>query len=216
MGKIDPPPAPRATEPQTATPRSIWDHPLGVVLGGVVLLGAGFVAGRNSRPAATVPQPSERVIVYEKPGPAQAPLPARVEASASPAIAPAAPMQNASAQVVAQAMPAAVPPPTPTVVPTPAPKEWRIVGVDAKVTESNDSWWRYAWKLTLANDSSVPLVFEATIEFQDAEGFVIDTAREYRLTVGPYLQDTFTGSALIRVPGAERVARTNAKVGIRK
>ncbi|MBK8536912.1 MAG: hypothetical protein IPL59_18545 [Candidatus Competibacteraceae bacterium] len=62
-------------------------------------------------------------------------------------------------------------------------KKWRIVEVDSKVTESNNSWWRYAWRLTLANDSEQPMIFHATIEFQDADGFVIDENRANQLIV---------------------------------
>lgn len=46
------------------------------------------------------------------------------------------------------------------------------------MTESNNSCGRYAWRLTLANDSQQPMLFDAMIEFQDADGFVIDHISE--------------------------------------
>jgi hypothetical protein len=93
-------------------------------------------------------------------------------------------------------------------------RQWRIVEISSKVTESNKSWWRYAWRLTLANDSQKPMIFNATIEFQDADGFVIDQDFESSLVVPSATEETFTGFALVRVPGAERVQKTLAKVGL--
>lgn len=103
----------------------------------------------------------------------------------------------------------------PAAAPAPAERKWSIVEVDSRVTESNDSWWRYAWKLTLRNDDSSDLAFDATIEFQDGEGFVIDSDRQHGLFVPAGSERTFTGYDLVNVPGASRVARTNAKVAPR-
>ena len=96
----------------------------------------------------------------------------------------------------------------------PTQKEWRIVEIDSRVTESNNSWWRYAWQLKLANDSQKPMVFDATIEFQDADGFVIDQDTERGL-IPATSEKTFTGYKLITVPGAAKVSKTLAKVGVK-
>lgn len=82
------------------------------------------------------------------------------------------------------------------------------------MTESNNSWWRYAWRLTLANDSQQPMLFDAMIEFQDADGFVIDQDSERGL-IPATSEKTFTGYKLITVPGAAKVAKTIAKVGVK-
>ena len=103
----------------------------------------------------------------------------------------------------------------PAAAPALAERKWSIVQVDSRVTESNDTWWRYAWKLTLRNDDSSDLAFDATIEFQDGEGFVIDSDQEHGLLVPAGSEKTFTGYALVSMPGASRVARTNAKVAPR-
>jgi hypothetical protein len=95
-----------------------------------------------------------------------------------------------------------------------AEKDWEIVSVDSKVTESNDTWWKYAWKLTMRNKGSTPHAFSATIEFQDKDGFIIDTGRSDTIVVQPNADNTATGFALIRTPGASNVARTLAKVGV--
>ena len=103
----------------------------------------------------------------------------------------------------------------PAAAPALAERKWSIVQVDSRVTESNDTWWRYAWRLTLRNDDSSDLAFDATIEFQDGEGFVIDSDQEHGLLVPAGSEKTFTGYALVSMPGASRVARTNAKVAPR-
>ncbi len=91
-------------------------------------------------------------------------------------------------------------------------RDWDIVEVDSRVTERNDTWWRYAWKLTLKNKSESPQRFEAEIEFQDADGFVIDSGSASGLIVPANSDKVFTGYELVRTPGAARVAKTNAKV----
>lgn len=96
----------------------------------------------------------------------------------------------------------------------PQEKQWRIVEIDSRVTESNSSWWRYAWQLKLANDSQQPMVFDAKIEFQDADGFVIDQDNENGL-IPASAEKTFTGYKLISVPGAMKVQKTMAKVSVR-
>lgn len=104
--------------------------------------------------------------------------------------------------------------------PTPEPPKpeklnWSITNIDSRVTESNSSWQKYAWRLELKNDEDYPLSFNATIEFQDADGFIIDDDREYGIYVPAKSEKTFTGSTLIKVPGAYKVQKTNAKVGLK-
>ncbi len=74
----------------------------------------------------------------------------------------------------------------PATAPAAAPDEAssvEIVSIDARVTESNSTWSRFAWILKIRNSSNQPRQFNATIEFQDADGFVIDTDDEYGLVV---------------------------------
>ncbi|MHB8797139.1 MAG: hypothetical protein ACYDBY_01630 [Thermoanaerobaculia bacterium] len=110
---------------------------------------------------------------------------------------------------------AANPPAAPASAAAPTERKWSIVEVDSRVTETNDTWWRYAWKLTLRNDAASDLAFDATIEFQDGDGFVIDSDQEHGLLVPAGSEKTFTGYDLVSMPGASRVARTNAKVAPR-
>ena len=101
-----------------------------------------------------------------------------------------------------------------TEVPTPpTEQDWRIVSVDTRVTESNTVWSKYAWKLTLQNDSDQPHVFRGTIEFQDSDGFIVDTGSANDMFVPAKSEQVFTGYALIRAEVAGKVAGTVAKIG---
>lgn len=90
-----------------------------------------------------------------------------------------------------------------------------IIDVSTRVTERNDSWWRFAWILVLRNNTSAPISASATIEFVDADGFVIDEDNEYRLGVPANSQREFTGSKLVSMPGAGNVSGVRAKAGAR-
>src|ERR1035438_3899762 len=53
----------------------------------------------------------------------------------------------------------------------PTTQDWHVVSIKSRVTESNDVYSQYSWKLTIRNDSDLPAVFYGTVEFQDADGF---------------------------------------------
>jgi len=90
--------------------------------------------------------------------------------------------------------------------------EWSIVDIDARVTEQNDTWWRYSWILTLKNDTPNPILFDATIEFLDTDGFIIDDDREYNMIIPANTQKTFTGYVFIDSSVAPNVSKVSAKV----
>ena len=92
-------------------------------------------------------------------------------------------------------------------------KSWHIVSVGTRVTESNDVWSKYAWKLTLRNDSDQAQVFRGTIEFQDSDGFIVNSNTATDMLVPAKSEQVFTGYALIRAKIAGTVARTVAKIG---
>jgi len=86
----------------------------------------------------------------------------------------------------------------------------KIVEIDARVTEKNNSWWKYAWKLTIRNSGSLPFSLSATVEFQDKDGFIIDEDNEYGLVVPAGATKTFTGYQLIDTEVAINVAQIGA------
>jgi len=90
--------------------------------------------------------------------------------------------------------------------------EWEIISIKSRITETNDVWWKHAWRLSLKNKSSEMLFFDATIEFQDKDGFIIDVDRVFDLVLPPHTEKVFTGSAMVDLPGARRVENTQAKV----
>lgn len=91
-------------------------------------------------------------------------------------------------------------------------KDWALVSVESRVTESNSVWSRFAWKLKLRNDSPAPHLFQAKIEFQDRDGFIVDTNDAYNLLVPGQSEQEFTGFALIKAEVVGSVSRAAAKV----
>ena len=133
--------------------------------------------------------------------------------------APAAVMpQNALSSVGRRNTFTSTPPHSETTPPraTTTERDWEIVEVNSKVTESNDQWWKYAWRLTIRNKGVAAHAFSGTIKFQDKDGFIVDEDRTGTLIVQPNAEDTFTGYALIRMPGANSVAQTIAEVGVQQ
>jgi len=89
---------------------------------------------------------------------------------------------------------------------------FEIVDISTRVTESNSTWWKYAWKLTLRNKSDQTLRLDAHIEFLDQDGFVVDDTFENNLILRAGEEDTFTGYDLIDAEIANNVEKVNAKV----
>lgn len=87
-----------------------------------------------------------------------------------------------------------------------------ITDSDARVTERNDTWWKFAWKVTVKNMSASAVVVRATMEFLDKDGFIVDTDDGDGMVVPPNGQETASGFALITMPSATTVAKTAAKV----
>lgn len=88
----------------------------------------------------------------------------------------------------------------------------KVESIDSRITETNDVWARYAWKLAVSNSGDNTISFGVHIEWQDADGFVIDDDNESGLAVQAHGTETFTGYELIRYPGAFRVSKIEAKL----
>lgn len=87
-----------------------------------------------------------------------------------------------------------------------------ILDISTKVTEKNNVWWRFAWKLTLKNNQDKNASVDATIKFFDKENFIIDTDDEYGIYIGSWSVKTITGNTLVRVPGASNVTKTGVSI----
>jgi len=90
--------------------------------------------------------------------------------------------------------------------------EVTIVAVDSRIMETNSVWWKYAWILTLQNETGKTLGLKAQIEWLDADGFVIDHDTEYDLVIKPGAQGVFRGESLITSSVARNVSSITASV----
>jgi hypothetical protein len=86
-----------------------------------------------------------------------------------------------------------------------------IIAATWKVTEQNQSWWRVAYQVQVRNGGSSASPRTIEVKFLDSEGFEIDDERVYNASVSPGETKTFTGSALINVPGAANVKSIKAE-----
>ena len=98
-----------------------------------------------------------------------------------------------------------------TAPPASAQDAIHIKEVKSRVTESNSTWGKHAWQVELRSMAQRPRSCRLTIEWLDADGFVIDDDREYiqLRCCGAY--DTFRGYALIRQPASQAVDSVSAK-----
>ncbi len=98
--------------------------------------------------------------------------------------------------------------PTPTSLPVA-----ELIDIETRVTEQGGNvWWRFAYRLTIRNNSDSPLSLGAKIEWQDADGFIIDSTRERDLLLAVGQERTFTGDKLISLPGARNVSQVFASL----
>lgn len=89
----------------------------------------------------------------------------------------------------------------------------RMTDAHAVVTEANDSWRRFAWRLTLQNVSSQALTFTLKVEFTNSEGYTIDKDVVYGVSLPPGGSRAMSGDTIISMPAALNVAgiRGNAE-----
>jgi len=94
----------------------------------------------------------------------------------------------------------------------PQQKSIEIMDVSTKVTEQNSVWWKYAWVLTLKNNTTRDRSVTAELKWVDADGFVVDSATEYSLTIPAGEEKTFNDFALISTPGSADVEGIQAEL----
>lgn len=86
---------------------------------------------------------------------------------------------------------------------------FEVLSSTAKVTERNDLWWRFGYRVTVRNNgiNTHAQLFE--IQFLDAQGYVIDSTYT-RMAIKPGTTQIITGDTVINVPGAARVSSLKA------
>lgn len=72
-----------------------------------------------------------------------------------------------------------------------------ILSAGTKVTEQNSVWWKYSWIFKVKNNRDRDYVVNANLEWVDAEGYVVETAQEYNLTIPAGEEKIFSGYELI-------------------
>ena len=102
----------------------------------------------------------------------------------------------------------------PVAPPLEADPAFEIVKIDARITESNDAWSRFAWKLIMKNLSGNPLTFHASIEFLDQDGFVVADAFQPNLLLRPDGEQPFTGYELVMDSIVGTIKVVQAKIGL--
>lgn len=81
-----------------------------------------------------------------------------------------------------------------------ASADWKIVGVQSRITSRDSSGITFGWKVTIRNDSSTPGNFVGQVHFLDKDGFEI--ANDYfnlgdNLLVPPGSEHIFSGSTFL-------------------
>lgn len=102
-----------------------------------------------------------------------------------------------------------------TAPPAPTLPVLQIVDVDYAVTEKNSTWWRFSWKLDVANSTEKARAFAARIKFLDINGFILDQDTEAVLHIKGWDRQVYTGFALIRAANAPKVYQANAAITLR-
>jgi len=87
-----------------------------------------------------------------------------------------------------------------------------LADLAVRVTEQNTVFWRFAWRLTATNTTDAPLTFDATIDMQDGDGFIVDTDTAYGLTLASGATETFTGFALVTADVADTIQLYDAHI----
>lgn len=91
-------------------------------------------------------------------------------------------------------------------------ENWEIIDITTKITEQNSVYWQFAWRLTVKNNLVRTIKLSGKIEFQDAEGFIVDTDGLYSIIVPANSSKTFTGVAMVSTSIAPKIAGTVVKL----
>ena len=100
---------------------------------------------------------------------------------------------------------------TPTLLPVatvanPAEPDYEITRIEGKVTESNDIFEKNAWIMEVKNNGDQALLIDATIDFEDVDGFIVSQDFKFGLYIGANEIKEFTGVVLIPLESSLTVA----------
>lgn len=88
-----------------------------------------------------------------------------------------------------------------------------IIDVSYRVTERNNTWWRFSWIMKIHNTGLESLSgLHAKIKFLDSGGFIVDTDDVYGISLGVNQERTIRDYQLINVPEASTVQSITAHI----
>ncbi len=93
-----------------------------------------------------------------------------------------------------------------------APPELEVTNVEYRITEKNNVWWRFSWKISVWNRGNEPARFNAVVNFFEQQGFIVDRSYALQLYIAASDSRSFDGSALINVSIAPKIARATGEV----
>lgn len=95
--------------------------------------------------------------------------------------------------------------------PIPTTKVVDVLSATMRVTESNNTWWKYAYKVDLRNNRNETALIVLKVKFLDREGFVIDEHRNYKVVVPAGQKTSISDFKLIDAKVAGNVRRITAE-----
>lgn len=88
---------------------------------------------------------------------------------------------------------------TPTPTSDTTTPDYEIVSIKDKITDSNTAFDTRAWIMVIKNNSDKQLIIEATVQFEDIDGFVVSEDFQPNLYIGPRETKTFTGVKIVKL-----------------
>lgn len=91
--------------------------------------------------------------------------------------------------------------------------DFEILDVDTRVTEANEVWSKFAWQVELVNRSTAPILLEVRVQWEDKDGFVVDSDVEYGVHLAAGETRTVSDYQLVTANVAGSVDSIAANVG---
>lgn len=93
----------------------------------------------------------------------------------------------------------------------PTTKVVDVLSATMRVTESNSTWWKYAYKVDLRNNRAEAAIVTVKVKFLDRDGFVVKDNTNYKVVVPAGQKISLSDYALIDTKVAGNVRRMTAE-----
>ncbi|MEN1682102.1 MAG: hypothetical protein AAGJ46_21190 [Planctomycetota bacterium] len=87
-----------------------------------------------------------------------------------------------------------------------------LIDLAWKVTEKNDTWWRYSWVAKIRNNTAGSITCEGKVQWLDSEGFELDFENTGPMVMRASGAHSFSGSSLIDADVAPQVGKATIEV----